>query len=117
MFLLDKFPSKYSLQYLFELLWLCIKPRIQEQGTECGERGEWGECYIAGNVAKHFGGCHQTFRKISSNIPGNVLKHSGERRQKFRGISPQTFRGISPNIPGNVVKHFGECSQTIQRKV
>ena len=35
--------------------WLCIKPGIQEQGTECGERGECGECYISGNVAKHSG--------------------------------------------------------------
>ena len=32
---------------------LCIKPGIQERGTESGERGEWGECYIPGNVAKH----------------------------------------------------------------
>ena len=38
-------------------LGLGIKPGIQEQGTECGERGEWGECYIPGNVAKHSGEC------------------------------------------------------------
>ena len=54
---------------------------------------EWGECYIPGNVAKHFGKCPQTFRGISPDIPGNVVKHSGEYHQ--------TFRGISPNIPGN----------------
>ena len=47
---------------------LCIKPGIQERGTECGERGEWGECYIPGNAAK------QTFRGMSSNIPENVAK-------------------------------------------
>ena len=29
---------------------LCIKPGIQERGTECGESGEWGECYIPGNI-------------------------------------------------------------------
>ena len=34
--------------------WLCIKPGIQERGTE---RGEWGECYIPVNVAKHSGEC------------------------------------------------------------
>ena len=34
---------------------LCIKTGIQERRTECGERGEWEECYIAGNVAKHSG--------------------------------------------------------------
>ena len=41
---------------------LCIKPGIQEQGTECGERGEWGECYIQGNVAKNSGECRKKFR-------------------------------------------------------
>ena len=29
--------------------WLCIKPGIQEQGTECGGCWEWGKCYIPGN--------------------------------------------------------------------
>ena len=37
--------------------WLCIKPGIQERGTDCGERGEWGECYIPGDVLKHSGEC------------------------------------------------------------
>ena len=37
--------------------WLCIKPGIQERGTDCGERGEWGECYIPGYVLKHSGEC------------------------------------------------------------
>ena len=101
---------------------LCIKkPAIQERGTECGERGECGECYISGNVAKHFGECRQTFRGMSQNIPGNVAKYSGECRQTFRGMSsfrgmsfrdiPQTFRGMSPNIPGNVTKHSRACHQ------
>ena len=38
---------------------LCIKQGIQERGTECecGERWEWGECYIPENVAKHSGKC------------------------------------------------------------
>ena len=80
---------------------LCIKPGIQERGTECGERGEWGECYISGNVAKHSGEYLQTFRGMSSNIPGNIAKHSG-------GCG-QTFRGVSSNIPGNIAKHSGEC--------
>ena len=25
---------------------LCIKPEIQERGTECEERGEWGDFII-----------------------------------------------------------------------
>ena len=83
---------------------LCIKPGIQEWGTECRERGEWGECYIPGNVATHSGECPQTLRGISPNTTGNVRKHSGECRQ--------IFRGISSNIPGNVAKHSGECDQT-----
>ena len=53
---------------------LCIKPGIQERGTECGERGE---CYIPGNVVKCSRECPQTFREMSPNIPGNVPKHSG----------------------------------------
>ena len=73
----------------------CIKPGIQERGTE---RGEWGECYIPGNVAKHSGKCPQTFRGMSPNIPGNVLKYSGECRQ--------TFRRMSQNIPGSILQTF-----------
>ena len=48
------------------LFGLRIKPGIQEQGTECGEREEWG------NVI---------FRGMSPNIPGNVVEHSTECRQ------------------------------------
>ena len=69
--------------------WLCVKPGMQERGTECGVREEWGECYIPGNVAKHSEECHQTFRGMPSNIPENVTKHCG-----------------------NVLKHSGECHQT-----
>ena len=59
---------------MFSLIFL-IKPGIQERGTESGERGEWGECYIPGkNVLKHSGECRQTFREMSPNIPGNVAK-------------------------------------------
>ena len=76
---------------------LCIKPGMQERGTECREPGEWEEYYISGNVLKHSGKRPQTIRK-------NVLKHSGKCRQ--------TFWGISPNIPGNVLKHSKECRQT-----
>ena len=105
---------------------LCIKPGIQEQGTECGEGGEWGQCYIPRNVTKLSGECHKRFRGMLPNIPGNiairlcikpgiqergtecgecytpgnVLKHSGEY--------PQTFRGMSQKIPGNVAKYSGE---------
>ena len=46
------------------LFGLRIKPGIQEQGTECGERG-MGECYIPGNVAKHSGECRRTFHGMS----------------------------------------------------
>ena len=56
---------------------------------ECGERGELGECNIAGNVAKHSGECRQTFRGMLPNILRNfvpVAKHNGECRQTFRGM-------------------------------
>ena len=85
---------------------LCIKPVIQERGTECGEHREWGECYIPGNATKHSGVCCQTFRGMSSNIPGNVAKHPG--------VCCQTFRGMSPKISRNVLKHSGECCQTFR---
>ena len=53
--------------------WLCIKPGIQERGTE------WGECYIPGNVAKHSGEFPQTFRGMLPNVPAeSVLKDSRE---------------------------------------
>ena len=80
---------------------LCIKPGIQAQGTKCGEPGEWGECYIPGNVAKYSGEFSPTFRGMSPKIPGNVIKHSGEYLQ--------TFPEMLPNIPGNFLKHSGEC--------
>ena len=35
-------------------LWPCIKPGIQEWGTECGKRGEWWMLYS--------GECRQTFQ-------------------------------------------------------
>ena len=66
---------------------LCIKPGILERGTECGERGEWGECYIPGNVLKHLGECCQIFREMSPNIPENIAKHFGECPQAFLEIS------------------------------
>ena len=73
-------------------------------GTKCGEHGEWGECYILGNVAKHSGECPQTFWGMSSSIPGNATKHYKE--------CPQTFQEMSSNIPGIVAKHSGESPQT-----
>ena len=97
---------------------VCIKQRIRERETECGERREWGECYIPGkvlnilrNVAKHPGECPQTFQGMPSNILGNVAKHSGECCQTFWECR-QAFRRMSSNILGNVVKHSGECPQT-----
>ena len=76
---------------------------MQKRGTECGERGEQGECYILGNFAKHSEEFCQTIRRMSPKIPGNVtnisgnvVKYSGECRKKF-----QTFRGISSKIPRN----------------
>ena len=80
--------------------------KTRNTGTWNGTRGtrEMGECYIPGNVAKHFRKRHQTFRGIFSNIPGNFAKHTGECRQ--------TFWGMSSNILGNVAKHSGECTQT-----
>ena len=99
-------PPESFVQLIAIFLGLCIKTGIQERGTECGEQGQLGECYIPGNVPKHFGECRQKFREMSPNIPGNVTKHSGEY--------PQTFRGMPPNIPGNVVKHSGECRQTFR---
>ena len=52
--------------------WLCIKPRIQEQGTKCGN---------AGNAAYP-----RKFRGMSSIILVNVAKHSAECCQTFRGV-------------------------------
>ena len=75
---------------------------IQERETKCGERGEWGECYIPENVAKHSGKYPQTFLGMSLNISGNVAKHSGECCQ---------FRGMSSNICGNIVKYSSKCRQ------
>ena len=120
--------EEYSHLKLWSMCRLCIKPGIQERGTECGEPREWGECYILGNIAKHCGECPQTFWGMSSNIPGNVAKHSAECHKTFQGMSqnipgnlakhsrecPQTFRGMSPNIPGNITKHSGECRQAFR---
>ena len=92
------------------IIQLCIKPRIHEQGTECEERGDWRECYILGNVAKHFGECPQTFRGMSPNIPGNVAKHSGNAL-KYSGEFHQTFRGMSQNIRENVAKLLSLISE------
>ena len=91
--------------YMLTAKRLCIKPGIQERGTECGNAGN-GEYYIPGNVAKHSGECPQTFRAMSPSIPENVLKHSGECHQ--------TFWGMSPNILGNVAKHLEECRQILR---
>ena len=63
--------------------WLCIKPGIQERGTECAVHGE------GGNVI---------FQEMSTNIPGNEGKYSEECRQ--------TFREILSESPGNVAKFF-----------
>ena len=97
------------------------KPAIQERGTECGEC--W-ECYISGNVAKHSGECHKTFREMSPNIPGSVVKHSRACHHsgachsgtflKHSGECRQIFRGMSQNIPGHVIKNPGEPRQTFQ---
>ena len=92
-------------------LLLCIKPGIQERGTEYGECGELEKCYIPENVVKHSREYPQRFRGVSSNLSGNVGKYSGECCQTFRGMSPK-FRGKSPNVPGNIFKHSGECPQT-----
>ena len=101
-YLNNEFVFKFIISLAIHLR-LCIKPGIQERGTE---RGEWGECFIPGNVVKHSGKCCQTFRGMLPNIAGNVAKHCRECRQ--------TFRGMYSNIPGNIVKHSGECRQKIQ---
>ena len=97
------------------------KTRNTGVGNEMWGTQRMGECYIPGNVAKHFGECrqtfrgmspnipgnvYQTFREMSSIIPGNVAKHSGECRE--------IFRGMSSNILGNIIKHSGECHQTFR---
>ena len=53
-----------------------MKTGIQERGTECGERGEWGKYYIPGNVSEHSGERPQILRGMSLNIPGTFFKHS-----------------------------------------
>ena len=81
--------------------------KTRNTGTGNGMRGTRGmggmSSNIPGNVAKHSGECHKTFRGMWSNIPGNVAKHSGECRQ--------IFRGMSSKFPGNVAKHSRECCQ------
>ena len=100
-YLNEELEKKKNLEKLPTFCRLCIKPGIQERVTECGKRGEQGECYIPGcyipeNVAKYSGECLQTSWGMSLNIPGNLVKHSVE--------CPQIFREISPNIPGNALK-------------
>ena len=56
---------------------LCIKPRIQEWGTECGERGNEGNVIFLG---------------MSPNILVNIAKHSGECPKAFLGMSPNYHR-------------------------
>ena len=97
------------------------KTRNTGVGNEMWGTQRMKECYIPGNVAKHFGECrqtfrgmspnipgnvYQTFREMSSIIPGNVAKHSGECRE--------IFRGMSSNILGNIIKHSGECHHTFR---
>ena len=74
-------PRSHGIFYLSSIkkFGLCIKPGIQERGTECGKRGEWRECYIPGS-----GECPQTFWGISPNIPGKIAKYSGECSKAFR---------------------------------
>ena len=66
--------------------------KTRNTGTGNGMRGTRGmggmSSNIPGNVAKHSGECHKTFRGMSPNIPGNVIKNSGERRQTFQGMLP-----------------------------
>ena len=129
-----KLSERHSLRIFFKNCFnlfchprLCIKTGIQEQGTECGIRGEWGQCYIPGNVTKHSGESPQKFQAMSLNILRNVDKHSGECPHTFWGMfsnipgnvlkhsreCPQTFRGMLPHISGNVTKHSGEHSSNI----
>ena len=78
-----------------------------------------GECYIAGNVAKHSGEYPQIFRGMLLNIPWNVPKPSGECWQTVqkcrRPECPQVFMGVLSNIPRNAAKHFGDCPQAFWR--
>ena len=109
------FPSVFPCQPLLQRL--CIKPGIQERGTECGERGKQGNCYILGNVTKHSGECRQTFRGMLQNIPENVAKYFGECRQKFRGISSKipwnAHNGLAFKFHGRAPKHGTQFYQII----
>ena len=62
------------------------KPEIKEQGTEWGERREWG----------------------------NIIYYVVYHMSYVNFISYVIFRGTSPSIPGNVAKHSGKCPQTLQ---
>ena len=53
------------------------KTRNTGTGNGMWERGECGECYIPGNLAKHSGECPQTFWEMSPNIPGNIFVTQG----------------------------------------
>ena len=87
--------------FLIILKRLCINPGIKERVMGCGKHGEWGECYIPGNGAKHSGECRQTFRVMLPKIPGNVLKDLAE--------CCQIFRKMPPNIPESVLRYSREC--------
>ena len=76
------------------------KTRNRERETECGERKEWAELHILGNVIKHSEECCETFHGMPSYIPGNVAKHSEE--------CCQTCGEMLPYIPGNVPEYSGE---------
>ena len=94
-----------SVSFYF-ILWLFIKPGIQERGTECGEYRERGECSLGfRGISKRIPGnvLILAFREMFEKIPGNFIKESGECLRRFRGILLM--------IPGNALEDSGECSR------
>ena len=77
-------PSIYQNTRYFELAILkyqvfyrlFVKPGIQERGTECGKREQWGKIFYSRE-------CRQTFWGTLPKILGTVLNHSREYPQTF----------------------------------
>ena len=86
--------SELSSNFFF---WLFLKPRIQEQGTECGECEERGECSL-------------WFREISWRVPGNALI------LRFRGMFKKMKRKEIARAWENTKKEKLKTKTNISRK-
>ena len=73
-----------------------------------------GKCYIPGNIAKHFGECLQTFRRMLLYLLGNVAKHSRECREAFRtNINRTNINPIISSSRSSPTKSYHHFSPTL----